>query len=285
MSVKVRDGIFVGGTGRSGTTIVARLLAADPTNVMIPVETRFLVDPHGLTDVIAGTASFERFETKLRKQWWPRYENRCAGRGVPTFIDYESLEAGLEELRKRVGTAPVAAASDFVRRWFDPIAQATGAERWIEMTPPNVARGADLVAMMGGGTRIIHVMRDGRDVAASVVDKNWGPNQPNEALEWWAQRMAQAHAGCAGLADSNLLVVQLEDLVVRDREATVDSVAAFGGLGTTHLWNFLNRHMRADRAHIGRWTDVIEQNNRTRFNERYDELRDVLVAQGCPVPV
>jgi cytidylate kinase len=48
--------IFVGGTGRSGTTIVARLLAEQPGYMLIPIELRVHAAPGGLSDLLERRA-------------------------------------------------------------------------------------------------------------------------------------------------------------------------------------------------------------------------------------
>jgi hypothetical protein len=53
--------VFVGGTGRSGTTILARVLGQHANFSMVPVEARFIVDRHGLIDFLKGDTSLENF--------------------------------------------------------------------------------------------------------------------------------------------------------------------------------------------------------------------------------
>jgi hypothetical protein len=274
----------VGGTGRSGTTIVARVLGADPEAVMIPIEARFVVDPGGLCDLVAGKVRIDRFEQWMYGRWWYRERTDGTSRGVHSIVERDVLDDAIQQLRDELESDRRAAAKAFVHRLFDPVATRANAARWIEMTPPNVLRGNELVDIMGDSTRLVHSMRDGRDVAASVANMGWGPNDPFEALEWWFERMKLAHEGCSELGPTQLIVVQLEDLVARDREATLQRLARFAGSEPGRLQRYLDRMVTADRAHIGRWTDAVEPSDRPRFDARYDELRTGLLAIGFPVP-
>jgi hypothetical protein len=64
--------VFVGGTGRSGTHVIARLLGQHSDYEMIPIECRFHCNPSGLADVVTGRATPEQFLDKLRSFWWHR---------------------------------------------------------------------------------------------------------------------------------------------------------------------------------------------------------------------
>ena len=74
------DVVFVGGTGRSGTHVVARLLDHHPRYHMIPIECRFHCNPNGLADVVTGKSTPEEFVAKLRRFWWHRV--RYGGRAL-----------------------------------------------------------------------------------------------------------------------------------------------------------------------------------------------------------
>jgi hypothetical protein len=83
---------------------------------------------------------------------------------------------------------------------------------WIDHTGTNLRYAARLLEQFPDA-RFIHLVRDGRGVAASVIPLDWGPNTVQRAAHWWTEKI------CFGLAvegylQDRALPVCFEDIVI-----------------------------------------------------------------------
>ena len=67
------------------------------------------------------------------------------------------------------------------------------------MTPSAALKGNTLYRMFPE-MKLLHLVRDGRDVACSVLRMPWGPNDLDSALDWWARRLEQGFAATPAIA-------------------------------------------------------------------------------------
>lgn len=270
--------VFVGGTGRSGTGITARLLGSHPAYYRAPTEVRFISAAGGLCDLAAGRTTLAAFEEAIRGRWF----HRGPTKGLHLVLRPEQIEAALPILRERLDAHPWAAAHDFARRLLDPLALAAGAQGWVEDTPANGIAARRLLRMFPD-MRLVHSIRDGRDVACSVVRFEWGPSDPEAGLEWWATRLERGFRACDRLPPDRVLVAQLEDLVVRDREREYSRLLEFVRLDDDPaMRRFFADVMDPRAAHVGRWIDDVPSERRRAFEARYARLVADLVARGRP---
>src|SRR5919197_2304269 len=110
--------VFVGGTGRSGTHILGKLLGKHEKLALVPVEVRFHVDERGFPGLLSGAVSKQEFLRRLRGFWWKGFQTRRM-RGMHRFVPEERLEratAALEESYDAGGEE--AARWDACRRLF-----------------------------------------------------------------------------------------------------------------------------------------------------------------------
>src|SRR6266550_6172033 len=80
--------VFVGGTGRSGTHVIARLLVRHPRLFQVPVEVRFHVEERGFPGLLDGSVSKRAFVRRLRGFWWKGFQTGRM-RGMFRFVPRE----------------------------------------------------------------------------------------------------------------------------------------------------------------------------------------------------
>ena len=71
------------------------------------------------------------------------------------------------------------------------------------------------------------MVRDPRDVIASLLTKSWGPNTPAEGLEWIEKRLIDGHLALSKIPDRQKITIALEDLAIANREVTYSSILKF----------------------------------------------------------
>lgn len=165
--------IFVVGCSRSGTTIVQRILANHPTVLSFP-ETGFYRQLCG-----------NRIWTQVAKLGWVRQSRFRRARDrtlrVLTHLSLPDPPGPTSPL------ARTSAASSWLIANLDAAATRQGCCAWVEKTPIHHRSGA-VIARTIPDSRILHVLRDGREVTASMRDraikfpKQFGDQYPVEFL-------------------------------------------------------------------------------------------------------
>lgn len=98
---------------------------------------------------------------------------------------------------------------------------------WIDHSPHNIRFAKTLLGEFPDA-KIIHLIRDGRAVAASVMPLDWGPNSMYHAARWWMGFIALGLACEASFGDTRIIRVKYEDLLT-DTEKTLQTLCAFIG--------------------------------------------------------
>ena len=275
--------VFVGGTGRSGTTIVGQLIGASEAYALVPIELRFHVDAGGLCDLARGEVGLDRFETSMLKKWYVRPPNRGGPRGVHVIIDRPEFEDSLARLRAHHADDPWKAAGTFLDDVIQPLRRSQDASAWVEMTPPN-AKVMHVLAPMLPTARFVNMVRDGRDVASSVVRRTWGPNDMPSAITWWGDQMTVINRSAGQVEPSRLLTLRLESLVGPQRELAYGQLTEFLGLqDDVPMRAFFESSMNEQMSHPGRWREELDAATQERVEELYAEQLARLEAAGTPL--
>jgi hypothetical protein len=171
----------------------------------------------------------------------------------------------------------------FADSLLEPLAPARGA--WIEKSPDNCAA-AGFLAELYPDLRLIHVIRDGRDVACSFTRVPWAPDDFETALTYWERRLLDAHRGTLELQPGRVHRVVLEDLIARDRDRGYRALLDFLGIpDEPRLRSFFDSELTPARARIGRWRADLHPSRHDRAERLYrDSLARLAAAGVTPLP-
>jgi hypothetical protein len=195
---------FVVGATRSGTTLLRLMLDAHP-DIAIPSETHFIPDlikareKHG--------ANPERMLEMLtaHRRWG----------------DFH-IEAS--ELAERWAALPDLTGPAAVREFFKIYGEKQGGPpRWGDKTPGYVKRMREIQEYLPEA-RFIHLIRDGRDVALSILKQSFGPETIEAAADRWRGRVLRGRAQQPYLGF--YVEVKFEDLVL-DTEGQLRRICEF----------------------------------------------------------
>jgi hypothetical protein len=205
--------VFVGGAAHSGTSVVARLLGAHPQLAALP-PVRFHSDPRGMPALLAGQTGLEEFVGRFEERWW----NGAGGLGE--VVDRSVLDGGLESFQGAYRRDPLTAC----RELFMALTAPVGDDRrgLVEASAGNLRQAQTLVRLFPEA-RFVHVVRDGRDVAAA------DPNGAGLAagIRAWAGKLRELEESFRGEEDGTahpipaerLALVVLDELVCGERDA------------------------------------------------------------------
>ncbi len=283
-----RNLVFIGGTGRSGTHALAQLLGRHSRLADVPIEARFHCNKRGMPDLLEGRITLQGYLAKLRGFWWHRVRVDGRPRGLYNLMREAEFDAALERFEAAYADDPVAGCRGLFLDLLEPVATRHGKPGLVEMSSHNV-RASQTLLRLFPEARFIHALRDGRDSAASVAGKTWGPRRVGAAIGWWADRLRAIEAGFRGTEDGapfsipaeRFRVVLLEDLVGFDRDRTYVGLLGFLGLeDEPAMAQFFATEMTAEKAHLGRWRQQLSAPGRLWVQRRYEATVTALEREG-----
>ncbi len=230
MRRKNLDGpIFIGGEGRSGTTLLALMLNSHP-DIACGLELHFR-DPVNLgTEIIDAIPLYETYgEAPLKglpeaQRRSVNFIRRCMRLGVSpselvTLIETEQEKSG-DEL------TAFEARCELVDKVGQLLKDKEGARIWGIKIMRDI-RIADKYAEHWPRAIFIHLVRDGRDVAASQLrdHSGWGYRNIDAAAESWRAVIKKAEEHAQNLTVIN---VRYEDLVLESKKTLMTLLAQLG---------------------------------------------------------
>jgi Sulfotransferase family len=193
---------FVVGMNRSGTTLLRMMLDAHP-QLTIPPETHFVPALIKACRQRGATPEDALAAMKSAREW-----------GDFGFSDEEML-GRLRATKLTPGAA--------VRTFYETYMEQQGKPRWGEKTPTYVQR-MPLIQGALPEARFVHVIRDGRDVALSVLDRTVRDLTAADVARRWRKKIGKARKDAPKLR--NYMELRYEDLIL-DTEPVLGRVCEF----------------------------------------------------------
>jgi hypothetical protein len=199
---------FVVGTGRCGTTLLRVMLDAHPL-LAIPPETKFFCD------AALGAKQLQ--------------DSSCAVLAAVTGSrNWDKFRVDEETLAEQIAAIQPFDTGEALRTFYRLYAERFDKPRWGDKTPGYLAWMQRIQALLPEA-HFIHLVRDGRDVALSVLrlmDRSSSGRRPTveHGAQWWVDQLKRGRRQAAGI--KHYLEIRYEDLVT-EPELTLQHVCEF----------------------------------------------------------
>jgi hypothetical protein len=199
--------VFVG-SGRSGTTLLRTIFDGHP-DLAVAMEPQFM-----------GTVARQRGGLELDGFDAAKFLEIITGNS-----NYRRLDLDQSEVESSIDEAAPSNAADAVRLVFGVFAKREEKRLYGDKTPGYVVQIRDL-ARMFPEARFVHLIRDGRNVALSYLERPWGPSTVGEAALYWRSRVSRGRTAGEALGSGRYLEARYETLVT-DPETEVRRICSF----------------------------------------------------------
>lgn len=257
--------VFIVGCPRSGTSYLYHLLLSAGGFAQY----RTQMNVFDVLEPIYGDLGAPRNKARMMNRWLQSKAFTASG-----------LEA--EEIRDKV-LSDCRSTGDFLRIVMEEVARQQGVDRWIDSTPTNIPHLLRIKKDFPDA-RIVHIIRDGRDVALSLDKRGWSRPLPWDrdkgllaaGLYWeWIVRKGRE----LGVAlQSDYFEVRYEELVHQPAQ-TLERLAVFlahdldyhriqqTSIGSVKnpLTSFKEEWERGQFKPVGRWKDRFPPDQLTLF--------------------
>ena len=264
--------VFIGGTGRSGTTITLELLGQHSNfYASNPLEVRIVTEDDGLLDSFENN-SIEKFNNKAENFWLNRTKQ---SEGLYHSINKKDVDKILKEFNENFYKDSKDAVRNFYINIFKKQNTFDNTKHYLgESTPSNI-RCADKISKIFPEAKFIHMFRDGRDSAYSIylMREYWdltGNKTEFDALDWWYERIIKSFSSLNNLNSDKYISIRFEDLVINKRKESFSSILNFLNLPEEEkITQYFNLNVKKEKTNTGAWKKLYTWKD---FDSKYNEM-------------
>ena len=241
----------------------------------------------GLLDVQRTLRSAEvlsQFKEHVLGDWYKKVYQAGTDReyvgGLHTDVDSEELKQAVSKLEQDLACHLKDLIREFTYSVFASGMKRAGKTRWLEKTPTNLLYMKELFELFPQA-KFLHIIRDGRDVASSIVANGWWPvldpivgenfrgvrHTVKNAARYWRVHLERGFdiSGCIG--EKAYKEVKLETLI-EDRDSTLQDICDF--LGEPFDAKMLRVRLKGDS--VGRWRESFSESDKANFKAEAGQM-------------
>jgi hypothetical protein len=263
----IEKAIFIGGCARAGTTLLGAMLGGHSSAICVP-ESQFKIGLLRDSRIVDRDGALKFLRNHWRFKLW-------------------NMPVNPEELPDS-GSVDRTGIIHRLCEMYGARHNRGGRSVWVDHTPHNI-RHCKLLADRFPDSKFIHIIRDGRGVAASVIPLDWGPNNIIEAAHFWIEQTAYGLAAEDNFGPERIHRVHYEQLVT-EPESVMKSLSAFigwefepsllEGNGFTPPGYTAHQHklvgQRPDPSRINAWKNKFSPRDHEIFESLTEDFLDYL---------
>lgn len=273
--------LFIGGTGRSGTTIMLDYLGNNskiyPT---IKSEIKLLTARNGLLNSY-DTKTLNDFNYYINQSLLNKNDGQ---NNFINSIKYEDVVEMLKELNKNFKPNIKESIKDFYFNCFYKQNIVKNNVEYLADSTPETIMNADRINNIFPNSKFIHMIRDGRDSGYSeyltMKDYKFSNRIKNEfdGLNHWHQRIIKSFKSLEKLSNDKYINVRIEDFVVNDSKNQKERIINFLKVDDEiHMKSFYSNNIKESSMSTGKWKQGI---NWKEYDKQYSLILENLKQQG-----
>jgi hypothetical protein len=251
--------VFVGGSGRSGTTILGRLFRAHP-DVHYFGEPGFFVETNGVNDYLNGSGTRDAFREAMVSRVYGRMNRKLAAHGYAASRERYSPQV-IGELVESVfgrGLSKEQEMRAFVKEFLQLGCDAERRFHWVEKTPLSIIM-VDSLYLLFPNLHYFHMIREPERVCASFLQQSWGENTVEAAAAHYCDVMKRGMRARRVVPPGQYHVFSLQSLASQPEQVLRYIFSVCGMAGDTETIRKCASFINADRARSRRGVETLSE--------------------------
>ena len=296
--------IFIGGSGRSGTNILRKILSNHSKVASLPFEYRFIIDPDGIIDFFNSFKScWSPYQSDIKikrlndflinlsekshlknnyiewelSKYFPNYINnvqnlisnlKCFeynGSWPGANKNNEEYKIWFSDYKNEESIKLI--LTDFIKKNIDSFLENNKKKFFVEDNTWNILYAKELEVLVPS-SKLIHVIRDPRDVVASFINQSWCPDNLKQCIEMYKSIIKKWFEICHILDKQKFKLIKLENLVF-NKDTEIKKICSFCELNFESNLLEINLSMH----NSGRWKNEFNNKEQNILN---DSLKDII---------